>query len=426
MDETPQSKPKDPFPWDLGIFDAHCHPTDTMASIASITSTMRARTLTVMATRSQDQELVADVAKSHGVRSREAVTTAVCASADSGPHMTEERVVPSFGWHPWFSHQLYDDSLSGPQATFDASSADLASEKRRHYNAVLVPSPQSKNDDSFIDDLPDPRPLSAFISQTRRYLEEHPYALVGEIGLDKAFRLPNHGPAPDELDEGMTPGRRDGRALSPYRVSIEHQTKVLDAQLRLAGELGRAVSVHGVQAPGHLYDALKGTWKGFERRVVSARERKRIAPGVDEDFSSDSSSEDDTHDATTESGHKKAKKAKPYPPRICLHSFSSGVQTLKQYVDDRSIPAKVYFSFSLLVNYSHGAHSNERRKHIADEVVRACPDDRILLESDLHSAGEDMDDLLEQIYRKVCEAKGWELREGIERIKKNYEEFIFG
>lgn len=400
----------EPFPWELGIFDAHCHPTDTMASIPSIAKTMKTRTLTVMATRAQDQALVASVAEQHSTHN----------------------LIPSFGWHPWFSHLIYDDTLTSDTATLNTSASDQESEKRRHYNAVLAPSPKSKEDDEFIKHLPTPQPLSSFLAQTRSYLEAHPLALVGEIGLDKAFRLPSHEPAADDLPMGMTPGRRDGRALSPYRVSMDHQIRILKAQLNLAGELGRAVSVHGVQAPGVLYDALRSTWKGHEKRVVSKREKKKIARGVNEDFSSsDEDEDDDNDDINSESNptqHKKAKKykPKPFPPRICLHSFSGAAETLKQYIGDKSIPAKIFFSFSLLVNYSTGGHERERRKHVADEVIKACPDDRILLESDLHCAGQGIDDLLEQIYRKVCEVKGWDLCEGVKQIKKNYDDFIFG
>ncbi|KAF7544877.1 hypothetical protein G7046_g9691 [Stylonectria norvegica] len=180
----------------------------------------------------------------------------------------------------------------------------------------------------------------------------------------------------------------------------------MHAHLALAGELGRPVSVHGVQAHGVLYETLAACWKGHELEVMTRRKRRLAAEGAEEDSS-------DGEDEPVVGG-------KPYPPRICLHSFSAGSEVLRQYLH-REIPARIYVSFSSAINLStdHG-----RAK--VDDVLHTLPDNRVLVESDLHIAGEDMDRALEDMYRKVCEVKGWGLEEGVKRIAQNYEDFIFG
>jgi Tat protein secretion system quality control protein TatD with DNase activity len=393
-----------------------------MSSVESISS-MRARVLTVMSTRSQDQDLVASVAAKHAIRDRAAIATPVT-------QHTTDRVVPAFGWHPWFSYQLYDDTdgAEGGDSTFDPS-APSDEQKTKHYSAVLTPAPDAK----FIAGLPDPLSLRSFLDDTRqRVLDAGPAALIGEIGLDKAFRLPwpwnaaehSSGRRSPDGDEAPTPGGREGRRLSPHHVKMTHQVQVLKAQLRLAGELGVAVSVHGVQAHGVLLEALESLWKGHYKEVVSRRKQRLVAEGA-EDFSSSEEEEEwgDPWDEQPSEAPRmagKAYKPKPFPPRVCLHSYSGSAQTVQQYLNP-AIPSRIYFSFSTVINLSTTGVGG--RFH---EIVRACADDRLLVESDLHCAGEEMDRVLEDISRRVCEIKGWSLEEGLARIRRNYEEFIFG
>ena len=376
-----------PFPWELGVHDAHCHPTDTMTSIEQIPA-MKAATLTVMSTRGQDQDLVAQVAKSLG-------------KDELNNTKNQARVIPCFGWHPWFSHQIIQDDL----ASSDLSSTD---QKRTHYKKVLTPSP---DDEDFISALPDPKPLSQLISETRERLLAYPAALVGEVGLDRAFRLPNPW-TKEEIEsrnDSLTPGSREGRRLSPYRVHMDHQKAVLRAQLRLAGELHRAVSVHSVQAHGVVSDILKDLWSGYERKRPNRRERVRRRSAELAHAGSDMEEDVKSTDQPP----------LPFPPRICMHSYSGPPDPIKQYLR-RENPSDVYFSFSSVINFSGPSVQK------AIDTIKALPDDRVLIESDLHTAGPVMDDLLEEVARNICKLRGWPLHEGVQRLADNWKRFAFG
>lgn len=387
-----QPQTQDVFPWELGIYDAHCHPTDTMASIAQIPS-MKAATLTVMATRAQDQELVAETAQS--VNTTDKSTRSPC-------------ILPSFGWHPWFSHQIMDDTT--PTATTPTPQS-----KENHYINVLTSSPASDLD--FINQLPSPRLLSTLLNETRERLRQFPNSLVGEVGLDKAFRLPGVWTAENisSRDEDLTPGSREGRKLSPYKVKMDHQRTVLKAQLQLAGEMQRPVSVHSVQAHGVVFELFKELWIGHEKVFLSRRQKEKLrdAEGA---LSDDDKYEDEQRRLSNTS---ETQKPLPFPPRICMHSYSGPVEPIRQFLHP-SNPSDVYFSFSALINFS-----GTPAKKITD-VIKALPDDRILIESDLHTAGTQMDDLLEDVARQICQLRGWDLRTGVKQLADNWNRFVYG
>lgn len=292
------------------------------------------------------------------------------------------------------------------ESEYDGTSSLSPDQKVQHYQSVLTP----KSDDrDFLLSLPDPRPFSGFLEDTRKYLEKYPLALIGEVGLDKGFRIPESWlpGQKDDRDTSLTPGGREGRKLSPYKVAMPHQRKVLLAQLRLAGELGRATSVHGVQAHGIVFETLRETWKGHEKKVPSKRELKRKANNQELDPESEENPKSDTKTST------------PYPPRICLHSYSGPPDAVRQY-SDPTIPATIFFSFSSVINFSTPAASKTK------ETIKAVADNRILVESDLHTAGERMDGYLEEIVREICEIKGWTLEHGVSQLADNWKHFVFG
>jgi Tat protein secretion system quality control protein TatD with DNase activity len=372
--------------WEIGIFDAHCHPIELMASVEDIAQ-MKAKVLTVMSTRSQDQHLAEEAATRYQLIGK---------TLDFSDELSKY-VIPAFGWHPWFSFQLFDDAKWG----------DVEPDQVQHYKSILTP---ECDDEEFMRELAPPMSLSQALHETEKRLQKFPAALIGEVGLDRGFRLP-HGPISDERQEKLkyggskelhTPGSRNGRALSAYRISIDHQKVVLKAQLELAARMGRPVSVHSVQAHGLVFDLMQSMWENHKK--PSKREQKKtnnLRPSQSEDRQS-------------------ANQGRlPFPPRICMHSYSGTVETLKQFLSP-TVPAGIYFSFSIVVNFS-----NETSNKAVD-AIKAVPDDRLLIESDLHRAGEVMDDLLVQIIRKVCEIRGWDVEEGAKKLKENWMRFVFG
>ncbi|TFK56857.1 hypothetical protein OE88DRAFT_1650340 [Heliocybe sulcata] len=92
--------------------------------------------------------------------------------------------------------------------------------------------------------LPNPVPLSDVLDTLRSNFLAFPHAMLGEVGLDRSARVP--------LDSNATP-----RMLSPFTLPIEHQKAILTAQLEVAVELRRNVSLHDVKAHQATSDLLR-------------------------------------------------------------------------------------------------------------------------------------------------------------------------
>jgi Tat protein secretion system quality control protein TatD with DNase activity len=109
-----------------------------------------------------------------------------------------------------------------------------------------------------------------------------------------------------------------------------------------------------------------------------------------------------------------------------LHSFSAPPETLKQYLSPPSpttlCPSQLFFSFSTTIN------ARPEKGHlgkIGDTIV-AIPDECLLVESDLHTAGEEADRALGEALLFISNVKGWVVEKGVKQLGENWRRFVFG
>jgi Tat protein secretion system quality control protein TatD with DNase activity len=293
------------------IVDVHCHPTDSPTPDEEMNK-LKIK-VCAMATRADDQIKVRQLAE-----------------------QWPDKVIPCFGWHPWFSHLV-------------TLKDDPSLDKQEHYRALLLPpSPNEQDEEAFMQlmpSLPDPRPLSSLISEIRSNLEAFPGALLGEVGIDRSFRVPfqPYGSPPP-------------RTLTPFTVPIEHQLAILEAQLELAMELRRNVSVHSVKSHQATLDLLDRMRKKYGASWL------RI--------------------------------------NLCLHSCSLSAQTWEEVQKQHP---NVYASQSALINSRSPNH---------EKLIRICNPTRILAESDFHDIRESTE-LTWEIVRIIGQVKGWPIEEDV-------------
>lgn len=231
------------------LIDAHCHLTTELNSEESINVIAKDVERCIMSTSSYDWNKLKRISEKEGI------------------------VYTGFGVHPWYCH-LY--ALKGHL------------NKQEHYQDVL----QCKDGQQLqkiIDILPDPVDLEDYIASE---FNADKVSVIGEIGLDKLFRLPENGFYQNASNA----------PLGNVRVKMSHQVGVFSRFCSLAEENNIPVSIHCVGCHGLLYDLCK----------------RLLMPNND--------------------------------VRICLHSFTGSLDILTNLWLKEYSHSRIFFSISKCIN----------------------------------------------------------------------------
>lgn len=171
------------------------------------------------------------------------------------------------------------------------SFSSTAVSKEDHYRSILLP-PSFKSASETLEQrnspspsvralsdfenlmkyLPEPVPIQSILSELRDNFINFPQAMLGEVGLDKVFKLPfgkkgwtreiENNPKSDEDDGSAQSANPHTLALRHHKLSsltpsMSHQVEILRFQLSLAVEFKRNVSLHCVKASGALTQCLE-------------------------------------------------------------------------------------------------------------------------------------------------------------------------
>lgn len=259
-------------------------------------------------------------------------------------------IVPYFGIHPWYAHLF---------------SCEESATKFDHYNRVL-----SNLTDELLHSLPEPISVALHLEKIRGLAhqceqEGRPYG-IGEIGLDKVFRVPCNG------YYGNPFCRADDVSLTSAKTHMDHQVLILKRNLHLAEEFKKPVSLHCVKAHGPFFDVLSTSFLGISRLV--------------------------------------------------FHSYTGSVDQAKRWLTvTHKQNRKLFFSFSNVIN---GVPEKEAG---CRNLIDILGSDQLLIESDLpidryflnNTQGEYFDSL-QSIKLKIASLKSWGKKEADGILQNNF------
>lgn len=346
------------------LVDVHAHPTDFKGfsvdqdGYRDAAGSLHLHSLCAMSSHLNDQDLVRQLAQEH-----------------------PSKIIPAFGLHPWWSHHI----------SFRLET-DAPLDKHEHY-ASLYPDwfsasagDLTEEASSLLASFPEPTLFSTYLATSLRpHLTQFPHAMLGEVGLDRSFRVPYPQTEPKtahrdvDVDNKKHKHTREGHRISkkftPLKTPVEHQVRLLREQMEVAFELGRNVSLHSVQAQGAtvtLLEELPKTSKFWS------------SPGC--------------------------------ASKICMHSYGGSEQTIERLArlsSSSSPPGRIYFSFSTTIN---------ARLDRLEDLIRAAPDDLLLIESDFNDIRKSETRIWE-ILSVVCQAKEWSKERAVDTLRRNWQRF---
>lgn len=188
--------------------------------------------------------------------------------------------------------------------------------------------------------------------------------MLGEVGLDRSFRIPY----PQTDAKSNREEHKVSKKFTELKTPVQHQLRLLKQQMEVAFSLNRNVSMHSVQAQGATVELL--TWLD-----------------------------------------KQSTEWKKSTSKICLHSYGGSVETIAQIT--RLHPARIYFSFSTTIN---------ARLDRLEALIEATPNDRLLIESDFNEVRKSERRVWE-ILGIVCQAKGWTVAKVVDVLEGNWKTF---
>lgn len=268
-------------------------------------------------------------------------------------------VQPCFGIHPWYTHLFTIEDYSKEAIGYQLSDSEI---KSQHYSKIFNFIKKVKIEDGDISSLPDllldnlpvPKNLYELIKEIELMIQENirnneNYEfMIGEIGLDKLFRIPWNGYLGNE-NEGLinTNSKFNSNSkFSNYQVSLNHQIIIYKEFLKLAIKYNKPVSIHCVKAHGILFDTT--------RSMIKIKDDKCI--------------------------------------NLCLHSYSGSIDQAKNWL--KLYKKNIFFSISEILNIKGGTRKEKEKEKIDGydnedivdskciDLLKFLPFENILTETD--------------------------------------------